>query len=80
MRDLQARDDLNWSLISPPARLGAEAGFSEERTGKYRLGQDDLLLDGDTPAGISVADLAIAIADDVEQKAHLRQRFTVAGV
>ena len=80
LRDLQARDDLNWSFISPPARLGAEAGFSEERTGKYRLGQDDLLLDGDAPAGISVADLAIAIADDVEQKAHLRQRFTVAGV
>ncbi|WP_281839233.1 NAD(P)-dependent oxidoreductase [Cardiobacterium hominis] len=66
LRDLQARDDLNWSLISPPARLGAEAGFSEERTGKYRLGQDDLLMDGDAPAGISVADLAVAIADDVE--------------
>ena len=80
LRDLQARDDLNWSLISPPARLGAEAGFSEECTGKYRLGQDDLLMDGDAPAGISVADLAVAIADDVEQKAHLRQRFTVAGV
>ena len=80
LRDLQARDDLNWSLISPPARLGAEAGFSEERTGKYRLGQDDLLMDGDAPAGISVADLAVAIADDVEQKAHLRQRFTVAGL
>ena len=80
LRDLQARDDLNWSLISPPARLGAEAGFSEERTGKYRLGQDDLLMDADAPAGISVVDLAIAIADDVEQKAHLRQRFTVAGV
>ena len=80
LRDLQARDDLNWSLISPPARLGAEAGFSEERTGKYRLGQADLLMDGDAPAGISVADLAVAIADDVEQKAHLRQRFTVAGV
>ena len=80
LRDLQARDDLNWSLISPPARLGAEAGFSEERTGKYRLGQDDLLMDGNAPAGISVADLAVAIADDVEQKAHLRQRFTVAGV
>ena len=80
LRDLQARDDLNWSLISPPARLGAEAGFSEERTGKYRLGQDDLLMDGDAPAGISVADLAVAIADDVERKAHLRQRFTVAGL
>ena len=51
LRDLQARDDLNWSLISPPARLGAEAGFSEERTGKYRLGQDDLLMDGDARPG-----------------------------
>ena len=80
LRDLQARADLNWSFISPPARLGAEAGFSEERTGKYRLGQDDLLMDGDAPAGISVADLAVAIADDVEQKAHLHQRFTVASV
>ena len=80
LTELRGRNDLNWAFISPPICLGAEAGFSEERTGKYRLGQDDLLLDGDAPAGISVADLAVAIADDVEQKAHLRQRFTVAGV
>ena len=80
LTELRGRNDLNWAFISPPARLGAEAGFSEERTGKYRLGQDDLLMDGDAPAGISVADLAIAIADDVEQKAHLHQRFTVASV
>lgn len=80
LTELRGRNDLNWAFISPPARLGAEAGFSEERTGKYRLGQDDLLMDGNAPAGISVADLAVAIADDVEQKAHLRQRFTVAGV
>ena len=60
--------------------LGEEAGFSEERRGTYRLGQDDLLMDDAAPAGISVADLAIAIADDAEQKAHLRQRFTVASI
>ena len=80
LTELRGRNDLNWAFISPPICLGAEAGFSEERTGKYRLGQDDLLMDGDAPAGISVADLAVAIADDVEQKAHLRQRFTVASV
>lgn len=77
---LRQRQDLNWSMVSPPARLGAEAGFSEERTGRYRLGSDELLMDGDQPAGISVADLAVAIADDIEKKAHLRQRFTVASV
>ena len=37
-------------------------------------------MDDAAPAGISVADLAIAIADDAEQKAHLRQRFTVASI
>lgn len=80
LRDLQARDDVNWAMVSPPAMLGEEAGFSEERRGTYRLGQDDLLMDDAAPAGISVADLAIAIADDAEQKAHLRQRFTVASI
>ncbi len=48
--------------------------------GKYRLGKDDLLMDGEIPAGISVADLAVAIADDAENKAHLFERFTVAAV
>ena len=70
--------DVNWSFVSPPARLGADGGFSEGKTGKYRLGKDDLLMDGEIPAGISVADLAVAIADDAENKAHLFERFTVA--
>lgn len=78
LQDLQARKDVNWAFVSPPALLGADGGFSEERTGAYRLGGDDLLMAGNEPAGISVADLAIAIADDAEQKAHLHQRFTVA--
>ena len=78
LADLLPRRDVNWAFVSPPARLGADAGFSEAKTGRYRLGQDDLLLDGDGAAGISVADLAVAIADDVEQKAHLYSRFTVA--
>lgn len=75
---LKERRDVNWAMVSPPAMLGAGGGYSEERTGRYRLGQDDLLMAGQTPAGISVADLAIAIADDVEQKAYLHRRFTVA--
>lgn len=54
------------------------ADYSETRTGTYRLGGEQLLMDGDVPAGISMADFAVAVADDVEQKAHLYQRFTVA--
>ncbi len=78
LNDLRNRRDVNWAFVSPPALLGADAGFSEDRTGSYRLGTEDLLMNGEAPAGISVADLAIAIADDVEQQAHLFKRFTVA--
>ena len=76
--ELQARRDVNWAFVSPPALLGVTGGYSEVRTGSYRLGGEELLMNGEAPAGISVADLAIAIADDVEQKAHLHRRFTVA--
>lgn len=78
LNDLRDRRDVNWAFISPPALLGATGGYSEERRGEYRLGGEELLMAGDAPAGISVADLAIAIADDAEQKAHLFRRFTVA--
>ena len=37
-------------------------------------------MNDDVPAGISVADLAVAIADDIEKKAHLNQRFTAYSV
>ncbi|WP_416191850.1 NAD(P)-dependent oxidoreductase [Neisseria sp. CCUG12390] len=78
LNDLRDRRDVNWAFVSPPAALGADGGFSEERLGSYRLGGEELLMNGNEPAGISVADLAIAIADDVENKAHLFKRFTVA--
>ncbi len=76
--ELVNRQDVNWAFISPPALLGVTGGYSEERTGEYRLGEEHLLMNGEIPAGISVADLAIAIADDVENKTHLHKRFTVA--
>ncbi|RZJ16351.1 MAG: NAD(P)-dependent oxidoreductase, partial [Haliea sp.] len=47
--------------------------------GRYRLGGDHLLPGtGDQPAGISVADLAVAIVDELERPSHVKQRFTVA--
>ena len=72
---LRGETRLDWSLISPPAALAPG-----ERSGRYRVGGDDLLFAGDAPAGISVADLAVAIVDEIEQPRHVRQRFTVASV
>lgn len=70
---LRANTVLDWTYLSPPAMLGQGAP-----AGAYRLGGDDLLMDGAQPAGIAVTDLALAIVDEIEQPRHVRARFTVA--
>lgn len=70
---LRDEKDLEWTFLSPP--VGLAPG---ERTGHYRFGGEDVLMDGDKPAGISVADLAVAIVDEIERTRYSRQRFTVA--
>jgi len=71
---IKLENTLEWSFLSPP--IGLAPG---ERTGQYRVGADDLLPgQGDQPAGISVADLAVAIVDEMEKAQHVRRRFTVA--
>ncbi|STZ56159.1 Putative NADH-flavin reductase [Moraxella lacunata] len=78
LNELRTRTDVNWAFLSP-AMMFAINPVSFEKTGTYRIGGDDVLFNADgTPADISVADLAVAIADDIEQKAHLHKRFTVA--
>ncbi|SDG53769.1 hypothetical protein SAMN05216603_102208 [Pseudomonas benzenivorans] len=69
---IQDETALDWSFVSPPALL--QPG---ERTGQFRIGGDQLLMNGEAPAGISVADLAVAIIDELERPQHIRQRFTV---
>jgi putative NADH-flavin reductase len=64
---------LDWTFLSPPILLAPG-----ERTGQYRLGTDAPLMNGEAPGGISVADLAVAIVDEMENPRHVRQRFTVA--
>ncbi len=69
---IRAETALDWSFVSPPALL--QPG---ERSGQFRLGGEQLLMNGEAPASISVADLAVAIVDELERPQHIRQRFTV---
>jgi putative NADH-flavin reductase len=48
-----------------------------QRTGKFRLGGDQLLVDAKGESRISVEDYAVAMLDELEQPKHVRQRFTV---
>lgn len=71
---LQAEEQaLDWTYLSPAALL--QPG---PRTAQFRLGTTSLLMEGDKPGSISVADLAVAIIDEIEQPQHIRQQFTVA--
>ena len=69
---LRAEKELNWTFLSPSALFTAG-----ERTGKFRLGIDQLLTAADGKSSISFEDFAVALADEIEHPAHIRQRFTV---
>ncbi|MGE8349772.1 MAG: NAD(P)-dependent oxidoreductase [Pseudomonas protegens] len=69
---LRKEQDLDWTFLSPSAEF-----VEGERTGQFRLGQDDLLVSAQGRSWISFADYAIAMLDEVEKPAHRRQRFTV---
>ena len=68
---LKQVDDLDWTLISPSLEFGPG-----KRTGEFRKGKDDLLT-GEDGSKISTEDFAIALADELEQKNHIQERFTV---
>lgn len=68
---LRGVDDLEWSFLSPSAEF-----VPGERTGKFRLGQDQLL-SHDGGSSISFEDYAVAMVDELETPRHVRQRFTV---
>ncbi|MFT3820579.1 MAG: NAD(P)H-binding protein [Rubrivivax sp.] len=72
LTELQAETTLDWTFLSPPALLAPGAA-----RGGFRIGGDELLMDGNQPAGISVADLAVALLDEAERPAHVQRRFTV---
>jgi putative NADH-flavin reductase len=73
-----------WSFVSPSAlyRPGV-------RTGKYQISVDDMILEGEQQegkdifegrlTGISVADMAIAIADEIEQRNLVGKHWSAWG-
>ena len=69
---LKQEKELNWTFLSPSALFVAGT-----RTGKFRLGTDELLTDTDGKSCISFEDFAVALADEIERPAHPKSRFTV---
>lgn len=64
---------VNWSYLCPPADL--KPG---ERSGQYRLGRDELVVDDQNRSTLSIKDLAVVALDEAEHPQHQRSRFTAA--
>lgn len=69
---LRGEKDLDWTFLSPSAFFAPG-----ERTGKFRVGGDALLVGADGMSRISMEDYAIALVDELETPRHPRRRFTV---
>ena len=64
--------EIDWVFFSPAGTL--EPG---RRTGKFRLGKDNLIVDENGNSHISVEDYAVAMVNEMEQANHHQERFTI---
>lgn len=70
---VRAESRVDWAYLCPPPML--EPG---ERTGKFRLGGDELILDADGNSTISIEDLSVVLLNEAERPQHHQTMFTAA--
>lgn len=75
LEELRARNDVKWTFISPAGDFRADG----ERTGKYILGGEELVLNSKGESVISYADYAIAMVDEIVSGNNIHKRISVVG-
>lgn len=73
LEELRTRNDVKWTFISPASDFQAEG----ERTGKYILGGEELMLNSKGESVISYADYAIAMVDEIVSGNNIQKRISV---
>lgn len=73
---LKKETDLDWVFFSPAIEM--HPGITIGRTGKYRLGKTSPVFNEEGRSILSVEDLSIVIADELENNAHHQEQFTAA--
>jgi len=73
---LKQEKELDWLFFSPAIEM--HQGITIGRTGKYRLGKTSPVFNDEGRSILSVEDLAIVIADELENNAHHQEQFTAA--
>ena len=69
---LRTVKDVSWTFLSPSMRIAPGA-----RTGKFRIGTEQLIVDAAGNSAISMEDYAVAMLDEIETPRHVNSRFTV---
>lgn len=69
---LRHNTTLDWTYLSPAMDL-----FPGERTGTFRIGTNQPVFSEQGSCRISVADLAIAALNEIEEPHFIRERFTL---
>ncbi|GAA3608035.1 NAD(P)-dependent oxidoreductase [Agrococcus terreus] len=74
---LAATPDLDWTYISPAGEFG---GYIEDQTrrGAYRTGGEQAFFDADGRTAISGPDFGLAVVDEIEAAAHVREHISFA--
>lgn len=72
LREYRRNESIDWTYISPAALIAPG-----ERTGKFRLGENQLITDDKGESRISAEDFAVAFLDEVENPRHIHKRFTL---
>lgn len=73
LEDLKEAVGIKWTFVSPALDFDATG----KRTGSYQVGSDQVIVNSANKSYISYADFAIAIVDEIEQAAHVNERYTV---
>ena len=75
LAELRKKNDVKWTYLSPAGDFVADGA----RTGKYITGGEEYFVNDKGESRISYADYAIAMIDEVENAAHVGERFSVIG-
>jgi putative NADH-flavin reductase len=70
----EGRNSFRWSFLSPPWMYRPGKG-----TANYELGVDFMIFKDGIPSGIDLPDLALAVADEAENRQLIHKHWTVAG-
>ncbi len=73
---IKKEKDIDWVFFSPAIEM--HQGITTGRTGNYRLGLDNPVFDENNRSYMSGEDVAVVLADEVENPKHHQQRFTAA--